>query len=338
MAHVLLVVHGVDHRAGAEEQQRLEEGVREEVEDAGRVGAEAEGGEHVAELRARRIGDDALDVVLDEADGGGEERRDDADQRHDLQGRGREFEQRRQARDHEHAGGHHGGGVDEGGDRRRAFHGVRQPGVQQELRRLAHRAEEQQQAQRRQRMDLVAEEAHRRGGLARGGGEDGIEADRALEDDEDPENAEGEAEIADAVDDEGLDGGRVGLGLLIPEADQQIGREPDALPAEEELEEVVGRHQHQHGEGEQRQVGEEARPVRILVHVADRIDVHERGDGVDDDQHDRGQRVDPDRPGDVEVTRRDPPHERDLVGRVADADLPEGDPRQQRREHQERPR
>ena len=39
------------------------------------------------------------------------------------------------------------------------------------------------------------------------------------------EDAEREAEIADAVDDEGLDRGRVGLRLLVPEADQQIARE-----------------------------------------------------------------------------------------------------------------
>jgi hypothetical protein len=37
----------------------------------------------------------------------------------------------------------------------RAFHGVRQPGVQQELRRLAHRAHEQQQADTGQRVHLV---------------------------------------------------------------------------------------------------------------------------------------------------------------------------------------
>ena len=48
-------------------------------------------------------------------------------------------------------------------------------------------------------------------------------------------------------------------GLLVPEADQQVGGEADAFPAEEHLQEVVGRHQHQHGEGEERQVGEEAR-------------------------------------------------------------------------------
>jgi hypothetical protein len=34
VAHVLLVVHRVDDRAGAQEQQRLEEGVREQVEHA----------------------------------------------------------------------------------------------------------------------------------------------------------------------------------------------------------------------------------------------------------------------------------------------------------------
>ena len=63
----------MDHRAGAEEEERLEEGMGEEVEHAGREGADAEADEHVAELRAGRIGDDPLDVVLDEADRGGEE-------------------------------------------------------------------------------------------------------------------------------------------------------------------------------------------------------------------------------------------------------------------------
>ena len=102
-----------------------------------------------------------------------------------------------------------------------------------------------------------------------------VSKDTELRQHEDQENAEREAEIADAVDDEGLDRGGVGRGLFVPEADQQIGREADAFPAEEHLHEIVGRHQHQHGEGEQRQIGEEARPVRILVHVADRIEMDE---------------------------------------------------------------
>ena len=113
--------------------------------------------------------------------------------------------------------------------------------------------------------DVAAEEVH--GSCRRSVGrlrEDGVEADRA-EQHEDAEDAEREAEIADAVDDEGLDGRGIGLGLLVPEADQQVGGEAHAFPAEEQLQEVVGRHQRQHGEGEQRQIGEEARPVRVVV-------------------------------------------------------------------------
>ena len=217
---------------------------------------------------------------------------------------GRVLEQRRQARHHEDAGGHHGRGVDQGRDRRRAFHRVRQPGVQEELRRLAHGADEQQQAGERQRVPVVAEEVEcvlpassaARGKIA-------AKRDRA-EQHEDQEDAEREAEVADAVDDEGLDGGGVGGGLLVPEADQQIGGEAHAFPAEEQLHEVVGRHQRQHGEGEQRQIGEEARPVRILGHVADGVEVHERRDRGDHDQHHRRQRVDAEGPVDLKVARR----------------------------------
>ena len=73
VTHVLLVVHRVDHAARAEEQQRLEEGVGEQVEHRRAVSADARGEEHVAELRAGRISDHALDVVLRAADGRGED-------------------------------------------------------------------------------------------------------------------------------------------------------------------------------------------------------------------------------------------------------------------------
>ena len=135
-------------------------------------------------------------------------------------------------------------------------------------------------------------------------GEDRVEVDRAGQQ-EDGEDAEREAEIADPVDDEGLDRGGVGLRLVEPEADQQIAREPDAFPAEEQLHEIVGRHQHQHGEGEERQVGEEARLVRVVGHVADGIEVHERRDGGHHDQHHRGERIDAQRPVDLQVADSD---------------------------------
>src|SRR5262249_11528996 len=73
-AHVLLVTHRRDDRASTEEQKGLEEGVGEEVENPKAIGAGAQADEHVAELRAGRIGDDLLDVVLNQANGGGEKR------------------------------------------------------------------------------------------------------------------------------------------------------------------------------------------------------------------------------------------------------------------------
>src|ERR1700720_4323410 len=54
-AHVLLAAHRMDDRPAAQEQQPLEEGMREEVKDCGAVGRDAGGGEHVAELAASRI-------------------------------------------------------------------------------------------------------------------------------------------------------------------------------------------------------------------------------------------------------------------------------------------
>ena len=91
VAHVLLAGEGVDHAAGAEEEQRLEEGMRHQVVDAGGERAAADADEHVAELRNRGVGEDLLDIVLRQADGGGEEGgrdADDGDHVHARPGRG----------------------------------------------------------------------------------------------------------------------------------------------------------------------------------------------------------------------------------------------------------
>ncbi len=251
IAHILLVVHRVDDRPRAQEQQRLEEGMREQVEHRRSVGAHARGEEHVAQLRAGRIGDHPLDVPLRRADRGGKYAGRRAHDRHHRQRDRRGLEHRAQPADHEHARGHHGGGVDQRRHRRRPLHRVRQPGVEAQLRRFAHRADEQQDAQHVHRCHAIAEEADGRPAHSRRGGEDFGDRDGA-EHDESAEDAEHEAEVAHAVDHESLDRSSVGGWLLEPEPDQEIAGQPHPLPAEEHLHQVVGRHQHQHREGEQR--------------------------------------------------------------------------------------
>ena len=67
-ADVLLAGEVVDDDSGGEEEQRLEERVRDQVEHREAVRAEPRAEEHVADLRHRRVGDHALDVVLHERD------------------------------------------------------------------------------------------------------------------------------------------------------------------------------------------------------------------------------------------------------------------------------
>ncbi len=123
--HVLLVVHGVDDRACTKEKQRLEEGVRKQVEHSRAIGAHACREEHVTELRTGRIGDDALDVPLRRADRRGENAGGGADECYDAERDRRCLEHRRQAADHEYARGNHRCRMDKRGHRRRTFHGVR---------------------------------------------------------------------------------------------------------------------------------------------------------------------------------------------------------------------
>src|SRR5258708_236304 len=82
--HVLLTLERMHNRAGAEEEQPLEERMRHQVEDSRGKCSHADTYHHVADLAYRRIREHALDIGLDDRDGRREERRERADYRNDL--------------------------------------------------------------------------------------------------------------------------------------------------------------------------------------------------------------------------------------------------------------
>ena len=259
-AHVDDVAHGVHDAAGREEQERLEKGVGEQVEHArddgvraGRRRADgaAEAEEHVAELAQRGIGQHALEVVLRQGDQGGEQGREAADAGDDELGVRRVLKERGAASHEVDAGRDHRRGVDQGADRRRAFHGVGQPHVQRELGRLAGRPAEEQKTGEG---DIeVAVRACVRIEIC----ENALEIQAARRQPQ-HQNAEEHAHIADARDQERLAGRGRRRRPAEPEADQQVAAQADAFPAGVEDEQVVGQHEQRHREDEQRHLREEA--------------------------------------------------------------------------------
>ena len=129
------VLDAVNHRAGTKEKQRLKEGMCDQVEKTGEIGAGTQRGNHEAKLGDRRISQHALDIPLrygNEREEGGK-----SDHGHKLHGTRRSLtgyeEEREHTHDQEHTGRDHCGGMDDGADWGRAFHRIGQPHVQGEL-------------------------------------------------------------------------------------------------------------------------------------------------------------------------------------------------------------
>ena len=73
--------------------------------------------------------------------------------------------------------------------------------------------------------------------------------------------------------------------------------------------------------------------MRIMMHVADRVEVHEARHRVDDDEHHGSQRVDAEGPFDVDAAGLYPAQNRnldDLVSLMAHGDVEEDDPGEHR--------
>ena len=318
--HILFMVHRMDHRTRAKEQHRLEKRVGEQVEHGDRIDAHARGHEHIAKLRTGRIGDHPFDVVLHQTHGCGKECRRRPEEGDKGRGLRCEFHQRRHAADQENTGGHHGCGVDQGRDRRRAFHRVGQPGVKDELRRFTHGPDKQQDRDQVGGVPFAPKKAQLCFGQTGRGGKDIVKLD-AVGQVEKAKDTQGKAKVPHPVDHKGLDRGGIGRRLAIVKADQQVGRDTHTFPAKEHLDQVVTGHQHQHGKGKEGQIGEETRliafvvfPFRVMGHVAKAIEVHQGRHAGHNDQHGRGQAVQTDAPGGVERTAGNPAQDLNMLG------------------------
>ena len=107
------------------------------------------------------------------------------------------------------------------------------------------------------------------------------ELERVRVRDEDEER-ERHRRVADRVHDERLlrrgDRGRP----LVPEADEQVRREADEAPADEQEQEVAALDEQEHREDEERDVREVAALFVVAVHVADRVEDDQAADARDD--------------------------------------------------------
>src|SRR5680860_421380 len=149
----------------------------------------------------------------------------------------------------------------------------------------------------------------------------------------DRRDAQYKAEVADPVNQKRLQVRADRALARVPETDQQVRHQPHRFPAEKQLQKIVAHHQHQHGEGKERDVAEKALITGIVVHVADGVHMHHQRHEGDDRHHQHGQIVDEKADLETDAVRDHPGVDRFVIRRRAvDGVLPERPQRQQERQ------
>ena len=258
------MVHRVDHGTRTEEEQRLEESVREKVEHGGSTRRYPDGANHVTELRARRVSKDTLNIALLSGHQRRQYRRDDANPGDHLAGVWHQSEQKRDLDQQVHACRDHRRRVDERGNRRGAFHGIRQPDVQGHLRGFAHRAAEHHQRGHGQVREVIAEIPLRVIAI-----QDVLQARKIHRASEAPqhEDAHHEAKVTNPIRQKSLVRSVGGLRALVPVTDEQVTAHTDEFPEDKHHHEIVGQDNAEHREHEHRQAREVPRHPRVFLHV-----------------------------------------------------------------------
>ena len=141
--------------------------------------------------------------------------------------------------------------MDQGGHRGRAFHRVRQPSVQDQLRRFAHRADEQQEGNQIRRIPIAPKKVQLHRGQLWTDQKDILKLD-AIGYEIQAKDTQQKSEIANPVNHKGFDCRRPCALFADVEPNQQIRGHAHPFPAKEQLQQVVRGHQHQHGKCEKR--------------------------------------------------------------------------------------
>jgi hypothetical protein len=141
--------------------------------------------------------------------------------------------------------------------------------------------------------------------------EDFLDVERAHMRPEDHQ-ANNKASVADAIGDERLVSGRRSTVPFVVETNQEVRADADQFPTDKDLEKVVGHHQVEHREAEQRQEHEETPKsaaaaqmamlavnlmvlddqLELVSHVAHRVQMDEHGHERDHYEHDSREHVD----------------------------------------------
>src|ERR1035437_2278807 len=284
VAQVLLAAQRVNHRTRTKEEQRLEECVREHMEDACRKRTDAERQEHISQLRNGGVGKYALDVILYQPNGRGKDGGERANDGHGFHRRRRQHEHSVRTGHHVHARRHHGRGVDQRGNWSRAFHRIRQPDIERNLRRLAAGSDKQKQGSDRKHGIADRELTTARQRVYVG------EAKRPQIPDK-GERAKNESGIADAVHDERLVGsGRSGVTMKV-KTDQQIRAQAHAFPSYKQKHVVIRQDERKHRKHEQVHVPKEAVVTAFVRHVSGGVNVDQHTHAGDKEQPDRRERI-----------------------------------------------
>ncbi len=124
---------GLNNAAGAQKQQGFEKSMGYQVKQASRHIPGANGQEHVAHLTDGGISQDAFDILLNQGGKSPEQYGDDADTGNDGHQEPASLNNGKKPHQEIDTGRNHGGGVNKGGYRRGAGHGIREPDGQGKL-------------------------------------------------------------------------------------------------------------------------------------------------------------------------------------------------------------
>src|SRR2546421_562166 len=92
---------------------------------------------------------------------------------------------------------------------------------------------------------------------------------------EDQEDSNHQPKVTDDIDDQGFLCRRNRCAPLVPETNQQEGRQANQSPAYQQEEEVIRAHQQDHGKNKEVHIAEEAPETRIILHIPGRIYVNQ---------------------------------------------------------------